>query len=71
MHSRMFSQHWRRPVVKCMGWRGKECSDCIHLARSEEDELLVKISEGDVNGYEGKDRPRVCPRYERDEGRIE
>jgi len=58
-------------MVKCMGWRALECSDCIHLARSEEDEDRVKISKGDTVGFAGYHRPRVCPKYERDEGRIE
>jgi hypothetical protein len=58
-------------MIKCMGWRGKTCEDCIHLARSEEDEDLVKIARGDAIGYKGKPRPPTCPEYKRDEGRVE
>lgn len=57
-------------MVKCMGWRGEECGLCGHLVRSIEDELLVRIAKGDVVGFKGKIRPRVCPRFEDDTGEV-
>jgi len=55
---------------KCMGWRGRECAGCLHLAESPEDEELVRIAKGDVVGFKGETRPRVCPRFEDDTGEV-
>jgi hypothetical protein len=58
-------------VTKCMGWRVRECEDCIHLARSVEDEDSVKIARGDAIGFRGNPRPKTCPEYKQDAGRSE
>jgi hypothetical protein len=49
---------------KCMGWRGRECAGCLHLAESPEDEELVRIAKGDVVGFGNEPGPRACPRRE-------